>query len=75
MIMSESEENVQAMLEFVHEWCRKCRLRINYAKSSVVHFLNKGKERTVVLSDFISGTSRINMQVSTATWVVICMRI
>ena len=44
MLMSETEEDMQAMLDFVHEWCRKWRLRINNAKSNVVHFRNKGKE-------------------------------
>ena len=41
--MSETEEDMQAMLNFVHEWCRKWRLRIKCAKSNV-HFRNKGKE-------------------------------
>ena len=40
MLMSESEEDLQIMLDFVHEW----RLRINYAKSNVMHFRNKGKD-------------------------------
>ena len=44
MLMSETEEDMQTMLDFVHEWCRKWRLRINYAKSNVVHFRNKGKD-------------------------------
>ena len=46
MLMSESEEDVQAMLDYVHDWCRKWRQRINYAKSNVIHFRNKGKERS-----------------------------
>ena len=44
MLMSETEDDMQAMLDFVHEWCRKWRLRVNYAKSNVVHFRNKGKD-------------------------------
>ena len=46
MLMSESEDDMQAMLDYVHDWCRKWRLRINYAKSNVIHFRNKGKERS-----------------------------
>ena len=44
MLMSESEEDLQIMLDFVHEWCDKCRLRIIYAKSNVMHFRNKIKD-------------------------------
>ena len=46
MLMSETEEDMQTMLDFVHEWCKQWRLRINYAKSNVLHFRNKGKERS-----------------------------
>ena len=38
MLMSENEEYLQIMLDFVHQWCDKRRLRINYAKSNVMHF-------------------------------------
>ena len=44
MLMSETEEDMQAMLDFVHEGCRKRRLRINYAKSNFCAF-SKQKER------------------------------
>ena len=38
---------MQTMLDFVHEWCKQWRLRINYAKSNIiVYFRNKGKERS-----------------------------
>ena len=46
MLISETEEDMQIMLDFVHEWCNQWRLRINYAKSNNVHFRNKGKERS-----------------------------
>ena len=38
MLLSEIEEDLHIMLDFVHEWCDKRRLRINYAKSNVMHF-------------------------------------
>ena len=44
MLKSESEKDLQTMLDFVHEWCDKWRLRIHYAKSNVMHFQNKGKD-------------------------------
>ena len=47
MLMSETEEDMQTMLDFLHEWCKQWRLRINYAKSNVLHFRNKGKERGI----------------------------
>ena len=44
MLVSESEADLQTMLDFVHDWCDKWRLRINYAKSKCNAFRNKGKD-------------------------------
>ena len=45
MLLSENEDNMQRMLNHISIWCRKWRLRINYTKSAVIHFRNKGKNR------------------------------
>jgi hypothetical protein len=46
LLLSENEQDMQDMLDYVHEWCRKWRLIINIEKSKVVHFRNKGKNRS-----------------------------
>ena len=46
MLLSDSEDNMQRMLDHVSNWCNKWRLRVNYTKSAVMHFRNKGKRRS-----------------------------
>lgn len=46
LLLSENELDMQDMLNYVHDWCRKWRIIINYEKSKVVHFRNKGKSRS-----------------------------
>ena len=48
LLLAENENDLQDLLRFVHEWCRKWRLKINQTKTKVMHFRNKGK----VCSDF-----------------------
>ena len=45
MLLSDSEDNMQRMLDHVSNWCNKWRLRVNYTKSAAMHFRNKGKRR------------------------------
>ena len=42
-ILAENEENLQTMLNKLHEWCKKCQLMINNEKSQVVHFRKREK--------------------------------
>jgi len=49
ILLSENEENLQSMLDYIHTWCRKWRLKINRMKSNAMHFRNKRKRR----SDFV----------------------
>ena len=46
MLLSDTEDNMQRMLDHVSNWCNKWRLRVNYTKSAVIHFRNKGKRRS-----------------------------
>ena len=46
MLISDTENNMQCLLDHVLNWCNKWRLRINYTKSAVMHFRNKGKRRS-----------------------------
>uniref|UniRef100_A0A671WXT4 Reverse transcriptase domain-containing protein n=1 Tax=Sparus aurata TaxID=8175 RepID=A0A671WXT4_SPAAU len=45
----ESESDLQNMLNLVSSWCHKWRLVINKSKTQIMHFRNKGMERTEFL--------------------------
>jgi hypothetical protein len=40
VIIAESENELQTILDTVHEWCSNWRLKINRDKSNVIHFIN-----------------------------------
>ena len=40
-LLSESEDDMQNMLDIVYEWCRKWRLEVNCSKTKVMHFRKK----------------------------------
>ena len=46
VLISETEENLQQMLNMVSEWCRKWRLKCSSSKSKAVHFRHKSTTRT-----------------------------
>ena len=46
LILAENENDMQNLLNYVYDWCRKWRLIINFSKTSVVHFRNRGKHRS-----------------------------
>ena len=46
LLLAESENDMQELLNFVNDWCRKWRLIINLSKSNAMHFRNKGKRRS-----------------------------
>ena len=41
-VISNNEENMQKMLDFISSWCKKWRLLINKKKSHFVHFRKRG---------------------------------
>ena len=43
LILTEYENDMQGLLNFVYEWCRKWRLKINFSKTNVMHCRNKGR--------------------------------
>ena len=57
MLISEDEKDMQTMLDYVSEWCRKWQLVINTNKSKVMHF----RQTKVVRSsyDFKFGTESL----------------
>ena len=40
-LLSESEDDMQNMLDIVYAWCRKWHLPVNCGKSKVMHFRKK----------------------------------
>ena len=54
VLIAPSEENLQKMLNFVAEWCRKWRMAVNTDKTKVVHFRSNSVNRTVY--DFYLGS-------------------
>ena len=41
VLLSDSEVNLQCMLDYLNEWCQKWSLNINCLKSNIVHFRPK----------------------------------
>ena len=48
-LVSDSERNMQGILDIVNNWCHKWRLNINVYKTGIVHFQTKSKERTTLI--------------------------
>ena len=46
VIMAETEEQLQKLLNFVNDWCRKWRMKVNKDKTKVMHFRRKAHNRT-----------------------------
>ena len=49
VLLSESEEGLQSMLNVLHVWCSMWRLDVNEAKTKILHFRNKTKLRSSIL--------------------------
>ena len=58
-VISDSEEKLQKMLDIMHEWCNKWRIKINCSKTNVVHFRPASKVRTN--SEFHIGSNKIQL--------------
>ena len=59
VMVSETEQNLQSMLNIVSKWCQKWRLSVNDTKSEIVHFRNKNKKQTT--SKFYMGNKTLNL--------------
>ena len=46
VLISENEENLQKMLDYVSDWCYKWQMKVNVDKTKIVHFRNKRKPRS-----------------------------
>jgi hypothetical protein len=47
VLLSESEDNLQFLLNYTKEWCQKWRLKINISKTKAMHFRKKRQTRTM----------------------------
>ena len=45
-ILSESEQDLQNMIQSLYTWCKKWRMKVNVNKTKIVHFRNKGQQHT-----------------------------
>ena len=46
VLISESEESLQKMLDSVHNWCQKWQLNIDCSKTQIVHFRKKSESES-----------------------------
>lgn len=46
VLLSESEENLQKVLNILHRWCYKWRITVNETKSNIMHFRNPKKKKS-----------------------------
>ena len=46
VLVSENEQDLQKMLETMHDWCSKWRLKVNTTKTNIVHFRPKRAQET-----------------------------
>ena len=46
VLVANNEKDLQSMLDKMHEWCCKWRLKVNQEKSNIVHFRNSRKPLT-----------------------------
>ena len=46
VLVSENEEDLQCMIDYMYEWCFKWKLKLNVEKSNIVHFRPRRKPRT-----------------------------
>ncbi len=59
VLLSESEDDLQRMLDCLSNWCKKWRMRINSNKSKIIHFRVKGHRAS--LYNFKLGASQIEI--------------
>jgi hypothetical protein len=48
-LLSESEDDLQSMLDILYKWCRNWRMKVNSLKSNIVHF----RPKRIPRSDYI----------------------
>ena len=58
-IVSESEEDLQSMVNSLYDWCKKWRMRVNVSKTKIVHFRTKSQPCTSY--EFICGNEAIEI--------------
>ena len=52
VIFTNTADKLQALLDLVHNWCFKWKMKLNYNKSNVMHFRISRRSRTTVLVNF-----------------------
>ena len=52
VIIAENENDLQIQLDFINQWCKKWRLKINHNKSNVIHFRMRNGRQSNFLFPF-----------------------
>jgi len=58
VIIAEDEENLQRLLNKLHNWCKRWRMTVNCDKTKIVHFRRQGCNRSKF--DFKLGTTSVD---------------
>ncbi len=48
VLLAENEADLRCMIDKLHEWCKKWRMKVNEPKTNIVHFRNKDTHCTNV---------------------------
>jgi hypothetical protein len=59
VLLAESEDNLQILLNKVSEWCQEWRMKVNIDKTKVVHF--HPRRQSVTDSTFMFGTNQLEV--------------
>ena len=49
VLLVETEQDLQKLIDIMHNWCVKWRVTVNAEKTKIAHFRNKQKKETNVL--------------------------
>ena len=58
-LLAENEKDLQDMLDIVHTWCCKWKMKINYDKTQIVHFRPDSRPRSASL--FVCGDKTVQL--------------
>ena len=59
VLIADSESELQSMLNVMHQWCKKWRLRLNSNKTKIIYF--RGKRVKQTMFKFTYGSKAIDI--------------
>ena len=64
VLISESEDGLQNMLNTLNNWCNKWRLAVNESKTKIVHFRNKNQLRSNLYFNVVKRLSLLSTSIN-----------